>query len=192
MALDLSKTAGYAGVPLIEGNAAVKGSVTASNDFSFSGKFNLDLPSAKVTASPLENETAERIYSAALSSIKSLKAGGTFSFSQNSGISLALDTNFDKLLSNAISSVAEKELEKVKAQAMQTVNSQLAEYTEGTEKYVSQFNDISSRLNASKSGMDDISKKLQAKKEELQKKSADSLSQKASSAAGSLLKGLKK
>lgn len=192
LALDLSKTASFAGVPLIEGNAAVKGSITASKDFSFSGKFNMDLPSAKVTASPLENETAERIYSTALSSIKSLKAGGTFSFSQNSGISLALDTNFDKLLSNAISSVAEKELETVKAQAMQAVNSQLAEYTEGTEKYVSQFNDISSRLNASKSGMDDISKKLQAKKEELQKKSADSLSQKASSAAGSLLKGLKK
>ena len=75
------------------------------------------------------------------------------------------------------------------------LNEQIAS-SETAKKYISQFGDISAKLNGQKNSFDSISKQLNQKQSELKKKTGDAAknkaSQAASNAASSLLKGLKK
>ena len=150
---------------------------------------------ATVTGGELGSETATRIYTTALKSIKSLNLGAGFSFSEKSGVGLKLDTNFDTLLADAISSVANAEFENVKKDVAAKLNEQIAS-SETAKKYISQFGDISAKLNGQKNSFDSISKQLNQKQSELKKKTGDAAKNKAShaasNAASSFLKGLKK
>lgn len=195
LTLDLAKTAGSDSMPKFEGTSAITASLTADSDFSFSGSGSLDMSHAAVTAGELGSEIATRIYSEALSSIKSLSVGAKVAFSEDSGVDMSLSTNFDTLLANAISSVASKELESAKSEVMAKLNDQIGS-SETAQKYADQFKNISSQINGQKSSFDSISDQLNAKKTELTKKTAGAATEKAqsaaSSAAGSLLNKLKR
>lgn len=199
LVIDLAKTAGSDSVPKFEGTSTISASLTADSDFSFSGSGSLNMNPATVTAGSLGSEIATRIYSEALSSIKSLSVGAKVAFSEASGVDMALSTNFDTLLANAISSVASKELESVKSEAVAKLSGQLGS-SETAQKYINQFKDIAGQIDGQKSSFDSISAQLNAKKDELAKKTSDAAKEKAaekvqsaaSSAAGSLLNKLKK
>ncbi|SJZ86824.1 hypothetical protein SAMN02745152_01451 [Treponema berlinense] len=195
MTFDLSKKGGSDVIEKIEGKSTVSASIAADSDFSFSGNARLNMNPATVTGGELGSETATRIYTTALKSIKSLNLGAGFSFSEKSGVGLKLDTNFDTLLADAISSVANAEFENVKKDVAAKLNEQIAS-SETAKKYISQFGDISAKLNGQKNSFDSISKQLNQKQSELKKKTGDAAknkaSQAASNAASSFLKGLKK
>lgn len=195
LTLDLSKKGGSDVIPKFEGKSTVSASIAADSDFSFSGNARLNMNPATVTGGELGSETATRIYTTALKSIKSLNLGAGFSFSEKSGVGLKLDTNFDSLLADAISSVANAEFENVKKDVAAKLNEQIAS-SETAKKYISQFGDISAKLNGQKNSFDSISKQLNQKQSELKKKTGDAAknkaSQAASNAASSFLKGLKK
>ena len=100
-----------------------------------------------------------------------------------------ISTDFDRLLANAIKSVADKEMANVKEEAMKKVQDQLGS-SDGAQKYLSQFSEISSKINASNRSMDSINSELQAKKKELEKKAASAATDAAKDKASSALKGL--
>lgn len=195
LTLDLSKKGGSDVIPKFEGKSTVSVSIAADSDFSFSGNARLNMNPAIVTGGELGSEIATRIYTTALKSIKSLNLGAGFSFSEKSGVGLKLDTNFDTLLADAISSVANAEFENVKKDVATNLNEQIAS-SETAKKYISQFGDISAKLNGQKNSFDSISKQLNQKQSELKKKTGDAAKNKASQAASnavsSFLKGLKK
>ena len=195
LTFDLSKKGCSDVIQKIEGKSTVSASIAADSDFSFSGNARLNMNPATVTGGELGSETATRIYTTALKSIKSLNLGAGFSFSEKSGVGLKLDTNFDTLLADAISSVANAEFENVKKDVAAKLNEQIAS-SETAKKYISQFGDISAKLNGQKNSFDSISKQLNQKQSELKKKTGDAAknkaSQAASNAASSFLKGLKK
>lgn len=195
LSLDLSKKGASDVIPKFEGKSNVSASIVADSDFSFSGNAKLNMNPAAVTGGELGSETATRIYTTALKSIKSLNLGAGFSFSEKSGVGLKLDTNFDTLLADAISSVANAEFENVKKDVAAKLNEQIAS-SETAKKYISQFGDISAKLDGQKNSFDSISKQLSQKQSELKKKTGDAAknkaSQAASNAASSFLKGLKK
>lgn len=195
LTLDFGKSAGSDVVPKFEGISTVNARLNAEADFSFSGSGSVAMSDAAVTAGELGSETASRIYSSALSSIKSLNIGANVDFSEEKGVYLNVSTDFDRLLANAISKVAASEMSNAKNAAMEKLNDQLGD-SGNAEKYLGQFADISSQINGQKSVFDSINKQLDAKKAELTKKATSAAAEKASSAvsgaAGSLLNKLKK
>lgn len=182
LTLDLAKNVSVSGAPKFEGRSKVSARLTASSDFSFSGGASLFMKPATVTSSPLESEVAERIYSTALASIKSLDASADFSFSEKDGVGLKITSDFENMLTNAISSVANKELENVREQAIAKLNEKLGS-SEVANQYLSQFGQISNQITDSKSAFDVVNKQLDAKKSELSQKVSKSAKDKASSAA---------
>lgn len=195
LTLDMSKNGGSDVIPKIEGKSALTASLFANEDFSFSGKAKLNMNPAVVTGGELGSETATRIYAEALKSIKKLDLGADFSFSPAGGVGLKLDTNFDSLLADAVSAVANSEMENVKKEVTEKLSGQLAS-NEGVQKYVSQFSDISSSMNSQKKSFDSISSQLAKKQNELKKQTSEAAKTKAAEAvsdkAGAFLKGLKK
>ena len=189
LVMDLAKKVSSAGMPKFDGLSTIGAKLTANEDFSFALNGNLAMSPVTVSSAPLEGETANRIYSNALSSISNLTAGAKVGFSPSKGIDMNISTDFDKLLANAIKSVADKEMANVKDEAMKKVQDQLGS-SDGAQKYLSQFSDISSKINASNKSMDSISSELQAKKKELEKKAASAATGAAKDKASSALKGL--
>ena len=187
--MDLAKKVSSAGMPKFDGLSTIGARLTANEDFSFALNGNLAMSPVTVSSAPLDGETANRIYSNALSSINNLTAGAKLGFSPSKGIDMNISTDFDRLLANAIKSVADKEMANVKEEAMKKVQDQLGS-SDGAQKYLSQFSDISSKINASNKSMDLISSELQAKKKELEKKAASAATGAAKDKASSALKGL--
>ena len=196
LTLDLEKNISANGMPKFEGASAISAKLTADSDFSFSGSGSLNMNPAVVTASSVGSETADRIYSTALASIKNLDVSAKVAFSSEKGIDMNISTDFDKLLSNAISSVAAKEMENVKNDAMAKVNEKLGSSSENANAYFAKFDEISSSINSSKSALDSINSQLESKKSELQKKATSTAASAATNAvsdkAASGLKGLLK
>lgn len=207
MVFDLAKTSPAAGVPKFDGVSNVSAKLTADSDFSFSGHFSLGMSPVTVTAEKLENETAERLYSSALSTIHSLNIGADVGFGAENGVSMNITTDFDRILAEAVSKVAQSELAGAKDAAMKKLSEELSKSTSGADAYLLQLNDISSKLNSSKAGIDSISQALEQKKAELekqvsgaidqkkneiQKQVSDAAKEKAAAAGSSFLKGLKK
>ncbi len=192
---DMAKNIKAEGVPKIEGKSDITANLTADSDFSFTGSGAIKISDATVTAEPLKAETAARIYGEALSSIHSLSADVKVGFTEKSGVDLNIDTDFDKVLSSAISAVASKEMAGAKDQAAEKMNEYLGSNDVMT-KYLTQFNEAGGKLNSAKSTLEEFNTTLNQKKAELEKKTtaaaANAVSNKAAGAAGSLIKGLKK
>ncbi|WP_147612283.1 TIGR03545 family protein [Treponema pectinovorum] len=182
LTIDLAKNVSVSGAPKFEGNSNLSAKLTASSDFGFSGGASIFMNPANVSSLSLDSELANRIYSTALASIKSVEAKADFSFSEKNGIGLKIASNFEDLLSNAISSVANKELANVKEQAISKLNEKLGS-SEAVNQYISQLSQISTGIKDSNSAFDVVTKQLESKKVELNKKLADSARGKASSAA---------
>lgn len=191
LTFDLAKNSEGQGVPKFEGKSVISAKLTAESDFSFAGSGSLSMKPCVVTASPLSNETADRIYSNALASIKSLNAGAEIGFSEKNGVKMNITTDFAKLLSDAVSKVASSELDNIKADAIAKINEQISSDS-GAGAYLAKFNDISKSFADSKAGIDSINSTLENKKKELSKKAASGAAEKAGNAAGSLLNKLKK
>ena len=189
LTLDLAKMSGSEVVPKFEGTSTLSANLSADEDFSFTGSANLNMDPVTVTGGGLEGETAARIYETALSSIKEFSVGAKVSFSEKAGVGMNLSTNFDSLLANAISEVADKELASVKNEAIAKLNDKLGS-SETANQYISQFTDISKQLNSQKSSLDSIQKQLNSKQDELKKQLTNGAKDKATEAASSALKGL--
>ncbi len=189
LVLDLAKSSGSDIAPKFDGKSTLTASLSADSDFSFTGNAKLNMNPVTVTGGDIGSETATRIYTNALASIKTFSAGAKVSFSESKGVGMNIDTNFDSILADALKNVANKELANVKAQAMEKLNEQLGS-SETASKYISQFSDISSQLNGQKSSFDSIQKQLSQKQEELKKQMASGAKDKAGQAASSALKGL--
>ena len=189
LVMDLAKKVSSAGMPKFDGLSTISAKLTANEDFSFGINGNLSMNPVTVSSAPLEAETANRIYSNALSSISTLTAGAKVGFSPSRGIDMNISTDFDRLLANAIKSVADKEMANVKEEAMKKVQDQLGS-SDGAQKYLSQFNDISSKINDSNKSLDSIKAQFESKKKELEKKAASAATSAAKDKASSALKGL--
>lgn len=194
--LDFSKNIDSAGMPIFDGVSTISAKLVADSDFSFSGSGSMNMDPVKVTSKPLSSEIAERIYSQALTSVNSLDLQAKVGFSEKNGVDLNLSTNFDKILSNAINVVANKELENVKSAAMEKISKQIGGSTDGANELFSKFDNISSQINSSKSSVNDISKIIDTKKSEiskqLKKSMPDKVSNSISEKTGSTIKNLLK
>lgn len=189
LVLDLAKSSGSDIAPKFDGSSTLTAGLSADSDFSFTGNAKLNMNPVSVTGGDIGSETATRIYTNALASIKTFSAGAKFSFSESKGVGMNIDTNFDTLLADALKNVADKELAAVKEQTMEKLNEQLGS-SETASKYISQFSDISGQLNGQKSSFDTIQKQLSQKQDELKKQMASGAKDKAGQAASSALKGL--
>lgn len=192
---DVSKTVQFEGSPLLDGKTNIKAGITADSDYSFNANVQLNMNPVTITSTPLSNETAERIYSTALSTVKELNVNAEVGFSSSS-LKLDVNTDFDRILSNALKVVAEKEFATVKEQSLAKINEELNSKMQGAKNYENEFASISQKLNNSKTSINDIQKNLELKKAELQKQASEklksSVTESATNAASSFLKGLKK
>ena len=164
------KAANGPGVPTFDGTAAIKAKLTADSDFSFSIGGSLAMSPLSVTAKEITPEFANRIYSNALSTVKSMNVKADVGFSESKGVDLNISTDIDKILSNAFRKVAADELATVKAEATAKLTEELNKYTAGFTEQYGQFGDIAAKLKDSKSATETLNKELDAKKAELQKK----------------------
>ena len=211
--LDMAeKTGGKPGVPTFNGTTEIKAKLTADSDFSFTVGGAISMNPLSITATEIQPEIANRIYSNALATVKAMNVKADIAFGSK-GLAMDITTDIDKILANAFRETAKKEFAVFKDQAEARLTEELNKYTaQFSEKY-GEFTEIASKLKDQKSATEELNKQLEAKKEELTKQltgaatnavknavgdkaseaiNNSSAGKAASNAAGNLLKGFKR
>ena len=185
IALDMAeKAGGAAGVPSFSGTTSVKANLSADSDFSFKVGGNLAMNPVTLTAQPISNEMANRIYSNALAAVKSMNVKASAGFSEKKGIDLDISTDADKVIAAALKSAVQKEMGNVQKEAEAKLKEKLAEYTGSSNEQIAKFADIAKSLKDSKSATEALNKQLEAKKAELEKQLKSAASSAVKNAVG--------
>ena len=170
IALDLgNKAEAVAGVPSFSGTTSIAANLSADSDFSFKAGGTLAMNPLTITAQPISNEIANRIYTSALSAVKAMNVKAAVGFSEKTGIDLDISTDADKIIANALKASIQQELGTVQKEAEAKLKEKLVEYTGVTDEQFAQFTEIASKLKDQKSATEELNKQLEAKKAELQK-----------------------
>ncbi|MBQ9206609.1 MAG: TIGR03545 family protein [Treponema sp.] len=169
ISLNLAEKTNAAGVPSFSGTTSISANLSADSDFSFKVGGALTMNPVTLTAQPIANEIANRIYSNALAAVKSMNVKASAGFSEKTGIDLDISTDADKVIAAALKQAAQQELGNVQKEAESKLKEKIAEYTGANEEQFAQFNEIASKLKDSKSATEELNKQLEAKKAELQK-----------------------
>lgn len=167
IAMDMTKTVDASGVPSLTGTSTVSAKLTASEDFSFGITGNMNMSDVLLTAAALPNETADKLYQTALSTIKTLSLGANIGFSQTDGIALNITTDLDKKLMQAMQSVAGAAVKEASAAAVAKAQAQLDEATGGAASKIAEFTGITNAINGSSDSVGSLNDQLEAKKKEL-------------------------
>uniref|UniRef100_UPI00388F6AD7 TIGR03545 family protein n=1 Tax=Treponema sp. TaxID=166 RepID=UPI00388F6AD7 len=167
--LDMLKDSNAQGVPSFNGTTSIVAGLSAEADYSFDLLADLAMNPVTIKSSPVSSETANRIYSNALSAVKSMNVKAKAGFDEKQGLDLNISCDADKIIAQALKSAVQKEMGSVQKEAEENLKSKLAEYTSGADSQLGQFSDISSKLKDSKSAADTVNKQLEAKKAELEK-----------------------
>ena len=170
ISLDFAEKTGTAGVPSFSGNATVMANLSADSDFSFKLGGNFDMSQVSLTSQPIStSEIANRIYSNALSAVKSMSVKAQAAFSEKSGINLNVTTDADKIIAAAIKSAVQKEFGNIQKEAEAKLKEKIVEYTGASNEQVAKFTEIAGKLKDSKSATEELNRQLEAKKAELEK-----------------------
>ncbi|MCR4821948.1 MAG: TIGR03545 family protein [Treponema sp.] len=187
ISLDLGEKTGGAGVPVFKGTTTIDANLSADSDFSFKVGGKLAMNPLTITASEIQPEFANRIYSNALAAVKSLNVKASAGFSEKNGINLDITSDADKIIANAMKEAAAKELGNVQKEAEAKLKEKLAEYTGGADSQLGQFTEIASKIKDQKSATEEINRQLEAKKAELEKQLTNAASNAAKEAASKAL-----
>lgn len=155
------------GVPSLKGTTSVSARLSADSDFSFAVSGTLAMNPVTISARPIVPEFADRIYSGALASVKSMRIDASAGFSESGGIDLSVSTDADKVIMDSLRTLAAKELDSVKEEAMAKISEELSAYTAKFESQFGSFEEIAARLKNSESMTEEINRQLAEKKEEL-------------------------
>ncbi len=207
--MKLSKIGSVNGIPDINGNASLSGTLFADTDFSFGGKCSIGMNRVKLSSDAISPDYADKIYQVALSSVNAMNASFDFAFSEANGISLNVINDLDKQIVNGVKKSAGSYLSEVQKQASELVQKNLGENSRQVFEKFSDFSDIAKNIHDQQAFVDSINAKLREKQVELTKmlakKAASTVSEKAGQAlsnnaaaekavdaAANLLKGFKK
>lgn len=165
--LDMSSFADKPGIPAFSGTTSIDAKFTADSDFSFTAGGEFALNPVSITAKPISPEFADRIYSGALASVNHMNVKAETAYSESNGISLGISTDAEKIIMDSLKSIASKEFDSIKADAVAKVTEELNTYTAGFTSKFGDFSDIVDKLKDSKSLSDELNKQLESKKTEL-------------------------
>ena len=167
LAFDMTKTVSAPGVPQLSGTAGIAATLTASDDFSFGINGSIALTDVLLTAAPIPYETVDRLYQDALATIKDMRLGANIGFSQDNGIDLAVTTDLDKKLMNAMQRMAGSAVKEASAAAVAKAQAELDAATGGAASQIAAFTGITDAISASGDRVNSLNAQLEAKKKEL-------------------------
>ncbi|QSI01714.1 TIGR03545 family protein [Treponema ruminis] len=165
--LDMSSFADKPGIPSFSGTTSIDAKFTADSDFSFTAGGEFALNPVSITAKPISPDFADRIYSGALASVDHMTVKADTAYSEAKGISLGISSDAEKIIMESLKSIASKEFDSIKTDAITKVTEELNTYTAGFTSKYGDFNDIVEKLKDSKSISDELNKQLESKKSEL-------------------------
>ena len=139
--------------------------VDDAGDFSVLGKLNLR--NVKLKAEQFEPAFAYKLYSSALSSIKSMDASVLLNWKNDGGLSLEIKTDADRQFENILRSSVNNALSDIKLDAEKQIRSLLNEKTGGATQKISEFIDLENGINSESVKLDKLNKVLEQKKNEL-------------------------
>ncbi|MBP5251748.1 MAG: TIGR03545 family protein [Treponema sp.] len=184
--IDGEKIASGAGIPSIEGNAALSFTATGDSDgISVSGTVGVN--SAVLTSEGFSNELATKYYKAALASIKNVELGVKAGFTTEGGLILDIDGNLASQFEKAFMAAAGEAVSDAKNKVMEKLNEKINASNSDAVLKAKEFLGIQDNINLQETSLSDIQKKLDAKKKELEDKIAGKAKAKATEAAGSAL-----
>ncbi len=151
------------GVPTGIGTGHFDARITASETGRFSVGGSLTLDPVSFTTASFEPAFAYDLYSRALAMFTSVQAGVTLAYSNESGLSLDLDSDIDRRFVEVLTQLFNEELAKVKAQAAAKVQELLDQSTARIREQFGDFDDIRARMEQQR-------QRVEAYKEELERK----------------------
>lgn len=165
--LDLGAVVDKPGIPSFSGTTSIDMKFTAESDFSFTAGGDFALNPVSITSKPITPDFANRIYSGALASVNHMTVKADSAYSESNGISLGISTDAEKIIMDSLKTIASKEFDSIKEDAIAKVTEELNAYTAGFTSKFGDFNELVEKLKDSKSLSDELNRQLESKKSEL-------------------------
>lgn len=164
--LPSSLFAGGQGVPTFDATSkfSANAKIYDAEGFTISG--DGDFTNLKITAEAFEPEYAYNIYAGVLSKITSMTLGVTAGYKSSDGLIMNISTDADKKFANALVAEMQTQLASVKKSVEEQLSAKITELTGGALGEVSSFDDIKAKITNAQSSVDELSKQLEAKKQE--------------------------
>src|SRR5574344_250933 len=178
--VDGTKIAVKSGVPSVNGTANVRMSATAGSD-GFTANGDVSLNPLALTSDGFENETVTKYYTQALSSVNKMDIGFNAGFTESNGVSLALTGDFTTQFVNALKSVISSIGSDAKDAALKKIQDEINNSSSGVLADIKSFAGIKDDIDLQNAKLSDISKVLDQKKAEIEKKIAAQATDKVSS-----------
>ncbi len=137
-----------------------------NDGFSLSGtSYFTDLA---LSAPGFEPEFISQIYANTLAKINQMKVGITTGFTQSAGVDLKLDTDVDRQFISAFTAEMMNQIGAIKEKVEAEMIAKINEFSGGALGEINSFNDITDKLKNYENTINDIYKKIDAKKKELE------------------------
>lgn len=157
---------GGQGVPTFDATSkfSANAKIYDAEGFTISG--NGDFTNLKITAEAFEPEYAYNIYAGVLSKITSMTLGVTAGYKSSDGLIMNISTDANQKFANALVAEMQTQLASVKKSVEEQLSAKITELTGGALGEVSSFDDIKAKITNAQSSVDELSKQLEAKKQE--------------------------
>ena len=121
-----------------------------------------------LSAPAFEPAFINTIYANTLAKINQMRVGVTAGFTQTSGVELKLDSDVDKQFISAFTAEMTNQIGEIKAKVEEQMFAKINEFSGGALGEINNFNDITAKLKDYENSINEIYKKIDAKKKELE------------------------
>ncbi|MCR5290378.1 MAG: TIGR03545 family protein [Treponema sp.] len=153
----------------VNSSSAITAAITADENGGFTADISCLMKDLAMTSDSFEPEFAYNIYKKALASVKAMNVQVQAAYSEDNGLSLTVNSDADKQLADALKRLMNEELDSIKADAQKEIAVLLKEQTKGATDRISEYLDIDSLLNGEGSIVDNLTKQLNSKQDEIRK-----------------------
>ena len=121
-----------------------------------------------LSAPAFEPAFINTIYANTLAKINQMRVGITTGFTQSKGVDLKLDSDVDKQFISAFTAEMTNQIGEIKAKVEEQMFAKINEFSGGALGEINNFNDITAKLKDYENSINEIYKKIDAKKKELE------------------------
>ncbi len=154
------------GVPTGIGTGHFSARITANETGKFSVGGSITLDPVSFTTATFEPAFAYDLYSRALAMFTSVQAGITLVYSNESGLSLDVDSDIDRRFVEVLTQLFNEELARVKEQAVSRVRAVLEENISKVTEQFGDFDDIRVRMEQQQARLESYREELERKRRE--------------------------
>ncbi len=154
------------GVPAGIGTGHFNARITANETGRFSVGGSITLDPVSFTAAAFEPAFAYDLYSRALAMFTSVQAGITLAYSNESGLSLDVDSDIDQRFVEVLTQLFNEELARIKAEAVARVRTVLEENISKVTEQFGDFDDIKARMEQQQARLESYREELERRRRE--------------------------